>query len=340
MKTIALIISFLLLSLNGKSQFGRIEIETDSSHIELIRNSVYRVWEETYKYQDSVWYSVHFIKDTTKLHREGWRTKAGKHLGVWREYNFEGALMNTRDYEKTTCEINTDLYPYYDLLKKMKSKADSLIISTYSQAFFNNHVRFEFDCIAYDGKWKTYAGDEQPIWIKNYLGSWVEPLKGKPNSFKFRYSVKIGNSAWYKEMIGIDLDSLGRFVPSHDFWNNYGFEQVKTSKRTFQIEKLKAMEIAQGYGLKITDPEKVFAFLEWEKFKKAQFYDGQFRYYITELIDEIKYKEGKDRKGIIYKFNVYSFNPWTGEFIEKKKMKSRKEWSKNSGHRTGLLPDD
>jgi len=65
-----------------------------------------------------------------------------------------------------------------------------------------------------------------------------------------------------------------------------------------------------------------------------------FRYYIIELTSITKYKKGKSRKGIVYRFDVYSFNPWTGEFIEKKRMKSIQEWGKVSGFRTGLLPDN
>ena len=58
---------------------------------------------------------------------------------------------------------------------------------------------------------------------------------------------------------------------------------------------------------------------------------------LTDQIDEIK-KEGRSR--ITYKFNVYSFNPWTGEFLETKKMKQIKEWGKDSGFTSDLLPDE
>ncbi|UZR99759.1 hypothetical protein [Chondrinema litorale] len=41
-----------------------------------------------------------------------------------------------------------------------------------------------------------------------------------------------------------------------------------------------------------------------------------------------------------YKFDVYIFNPWSGEFIEKKKMKSIREWERRSGSATGLILDE
>lgn len=332
--------SLLLTSFSSIGQWSEQTIFTDSSTIQIIRNSVYHIHEETYKNKDSVWYSVDYIKDTTRLNTEGWKTKDEKYLGVWREYDFAGRLMFTWDHDSAKCEVNRSLYPYHDLLEKMKTKADSLIISTYSQEFFDRHVRFDFDCAAYHARWTTYGSGEEKYWAHEYVGSWTEPMKIKPNSFKFRYSVRIGESDWYPEMIGIDLDSVGNYIPSEDLWNNYGFERVESQKKMFQIDKISAMEVAKQHGLNNIDPQHVSEFLRWEKFKKAEFYDGQFRYYISELTDEIKDLNENGRSRIIYKYKVYSFNPWTGDFVESKKMKNIHSWEERSGNWTGLLPDN
>lgn len=326
MKQLIVTLSFLSISLSVYCQFERIEFETDSSNVELIRNSVYRVWEESFKEKDSVFYSVRFINDTTQINTEGWKNKEGKYLGVWKEFNEEGKLMYERDHDDATCKINKSLYPYHDLLEQMKENADSFIITAYSNDFFEYNVRFNFNCTAYDKD--------------GYVGTWIEPLKRKPTKFLFRYQVKLQTSDWYDEMIGIELDEKGNYIPNKGFWNNYGFEKIEGQKRIFQIDKNKAIESAKGQGLRSSNTNEVDEFLTWERFKKAEFYNGQFRYYITELVEKIDYQEGENRKGIVFKFNVYSFNPWTGEFIEKKKMKSIKEWGENSGHSTGLIPDN
>lgn len=165
-------------------------------------------------------------------------------------------------------------------------------------------------------------------------------MKKKPNSFIFRYSVKLWESEQYQEMIGIELDSNGNYVPSEDYYNNYGFEDVKSQKKTFKISKNKAMKLAEQKGLTTTGAIKITAFLDWEKFKTSQFYDGQFRYYIQELTSEIKDTiiDGKSKE--IYKYTIYTFNPWTGEFIEKKKMKNVITLDKHCGFGTGLIPDN
>jgi len=326
MKRIILILFTVLNCFAGFCQFERIQIETDSSEIEIIENSVYRCYEETFKNKDSIWWNVTYIDDPTKLHTEGWKTKSGKYLGIWKEFNRKGDLMYEHDHDKGTCNVNKSLYPHHKLLEQMRKKADDLIISIYSEAFFKNNVRFNFNCFAYDEE--------------GYVGSWMEPLKRKPNKFIFRYQVKLATSDWYDDMIGIELDENGKYIPNEGTFNNYGFEKVDSEEKIFNIDKNKAIEIAKKYGLKHAAITKVHEFLTWEKFKKPELFNGQFRYYITELIDEVKYNKGEDRKGIIFKFNVYSFNPWTGKFIEKKKMKSIEEWGKESGHSTGLLPDD
>lgn len=317
------------------AQYNEIEFETDSSEINIVKNSLYKIYKETYKDKDSVWYSVRFIKDTTRLHTEGWHTKSFKYLGIWEEYDFDGNLKYTRDYDNGTCIVNKELYPFHDLLESMKNKADSLILNTYSKDFYDNHLKFEFDCYAYHGHLIT-LGDET-FWTKDYLGSWTEPIKSKPNSFKFRYEVRLSPNDKESIELGIDLDSLGNYEPSKDdTWNNYGFEDVRGQKKTFLIDTNQAFLIAKQNGLIDNDTSIINKFLIWENFKKRTFFNGQFRYYITEFTGKTEYTEETDRKGVISRYNVYSFNPWTGEFIEVKKMWARREWGENSGHYTGL----
>lgn len=309
------------------SQYSEQKIKTDSSQIKIIRNSVYRIYEETYTNKDSIWYSVYFIKDTTQLNTEGWKRKNGEKFGIWKEYTIDKQLLYTWDHDEGVCEVNKDLYPYHDILEKVKLKCDSLIIAVYSRDFFDRHVKFDFNCYAYR---------------KNkYLGSWTEPLEGKPSSFKFRYKVKLKKSDDGYVELGMDLDSLGNYVPSKDdFWNNYGFEKVDSNKKKFVIEISKAIETAKTHGLNLTDTSKISEFLTWENFKKQTFYNGQFRYYITDFTGSTSYTKGENRKGVINRYDVYIFNPWTGDYIEKKKMKTIDEWEKYSGYSTGLLPDD
>lgn len=87
-------------------------IETDSSTIEIIRNSVYRCYNETYMNKDSIWRNVTFIDDPTRLNTEGWKRKNGDHIGIWSEYDRQGTWLYTIDYNSDTCEYNKSEYPF------------------------------------------------------------------------------------------------------------------------------------------------------------------------------------------------------------------------------------
>lgn len=317
---------FLSTVVNGQQPFEEI-IETDSSSINIIRNSVYRVYTETFKRKDSVWYSVTYIDDTTKLNTEGWQLKNGRRLGIWKEYDREGNLLFTQNHDKHTCVVNPKMFPYHSILEQMKQTADKMIIEAYGRQFMDKHIVFNFDCYAYNK-------DE------DYLGSWTEPMTSKPNSFLLRYEVRLHQSDEDFIELGICLDSNGKYIPSaDDMSNNYGFEQVKTQNRNFTIDKTKAIELAKKVGLTESDKTKINEFLFWESFKKQKYFNGQFRYYITELTEIQEYKVSQNRQGIVYRYTVYVFNPWTGQFVEKKKMKTIKEWEELSGSSTGLIPD-
>lgn len=341
MRNIVLIILVSLsVSANGQPPFEE-DIETDSSNIEIIRNSVYRVYTETFKKSDSVWYNVTYIDDSTQLNTEGWKLKNDRLLGTWKEYNRKGQLMYTWDHDKHTCVVNPKLFPYSGTLEKMKQVADKMIIDAYGKEFMDNHVVFDFDCYAYHKYKGKFDCCKDSMWTDDYLGSWTEPIKSKPNSFLLRYEVRLNPTDEKFIELGICLDDKGNYVPSEDdVWNNYGFELIKPGNKKFILNKSNAITLARSYGLTETDSGKINEFLFWENFRKQEFYNGQFRYYITQLVDKIDYKKSEDRQGIIYKYVVFVFNPWTGEFVEKKKMKSIREWGKMSGHSTGLLPDD
>ena len=247
--------------------------------------------------------------------------------------------MSTWNHTTGLFEVNKVFYPYHALLERMKRKADSLIIETYSKEFYENHVQFDFDCYAYHGYWIT-MGDET-FWTSEYVGNWISPMKRKPNCFKFNYQIRLSKTDQEYIELGMDLDSLGNFEPTlDDKWNNYGFEDVKGQKKTFLLDKVKVNDTAIKFGLNISDTTKTYEYLTWENFEKQLFFDGQYRYYIVEETSKTEYKNGRNRKGIIFRYTVYSFNPWTGEFIEKKKMKSISERGKGHGFSTGLLPDE
>ena len=110
-------------------------------------------------------------------------------------------------------------------------------------------------------------------------------------------------------------------------------------KGSFQLSVEEAIKQAKQFGLTENDTTKAVGILRWESFKKPELINGQFRFYVsikTKTIENIVPNGCSSR---MTKFEVYCFNPWTGKFIEMKKMKSIYSWEKMSGSSTGLIPD-
>lgn len=102
-----------------------------------------------------------------------------------------------------------------------------------------------------------------------------------------------------------------------------------------------SIDKAKQFGLVENDTIKAFTFLSWQfnKDKKLELFNGHFTYNVAINTKTIKHEPKGGRNRIEYKFDVYVFNPWTGQYIEKQKMKSYREWEELSEQTTGLMPD-
>lgn len=79
-------------------------------------------------------------------------------------------------------------------------------------------------------------------------------------------------------------------------------------------------------------------FLQWEGMRQAALYDGHFRFYVPVQTSVVKDLHPTGRSTVIRQFDVYRFDPWTGTFLGKKKMKTVDGWEVRSGSSSGLLP--
>lgn len=249
--------------------------------------------------------------------------------GVTKQFNKAGELEYIQDHDKGTWEVvKFDNYPYYETLVRMKKIVDSLIIATYGQDFFKEFVIWSPEgSVFYDGK---YAG-----------ATWYNYQEWEPKEFLLRYSIKLAEDEIYAEQFEVHLDSTGRIIfPFKSNKDIKGFEKIE-AKNGFILSKQIAIDKAKLLGLIENDTVKAFTFLNWGFNSEQNFeiYNGHFTYNVAINTDIIQHEPTGERNRIEYKFDVYVFNPWTGQFIEKQKMKSYREWGKLSGHTTGLIPD-
>ena len=322
-----LLITFLFLSVDSFSQ-DKIIIHTDSSRIEIDTFRNKRIVEEYIKNKNLVKWT--FFNEKNIIETKGQCDTLERYIGLWYEYDETGGLIRTEDYDNRTWTVhNKKLYTYKSYLDQIKSKADKIVIDAYGIDFFNKHTKWDFgQCAIY---FKGGGG-----------GNWTDPVNEKPISFLIRYDIVTDNGKLYDDMIEFQLNSKGElFFPFELPDDVKGFEKI-SSKSSFKLTEFEAIQKAKNLGLTETDTTKAEAFLFWDFFKNKKLtqFNGQYKFYVIIKSNSIKDIRPQGRSTVIDKFDVYVFNPWTGDFLEKKKMKTIRGWEQNSGSSSGLLPDE
>lgn len=325
------ILIFTLLNLyliQGYSQYESIEFETDSTKIELVRNSLYRIWEESYKLKDSVFYSVRYIKDTTQINLQGWKRKNGQYFGEWSEYKIDGTWLYTIDYSNHNWTYNEEEFKFQALKDSMKAKADEILIHKFGKEFFDNNLEFNFDGHTYIAKWKTY--ETGTFWVHEYLGSWTEPINERPNSYIIAYSIKLGENEFYNDMLAIKLDSTGNLIDEQSKFEINLEKIVIPRKGKFTITREKAIQISRANKLKEANTENYETTLRLGWGNSTE-YPGEFYYEVAQQYGESTIGDCKPNCIVTKFFNIWRYNPWTSELIFKQPMKKITKWSQGCG---------
>jgi hypothetical protein len=305
---------------------GNSKIETDTSFIETRYYKEYNYYNIFNELKNSkIKHYSEFYYDTKTLKEQGVFID-GNSVGLWKEFFKDGSLKREIDYDKGVITFfDKKAFPFLKLQNSYKLNGDSIIKKIYSKEFFDKHVIWSL------GSSYIYNDDES--------GSWTDEFKRKPTKFLLRYNIKLEGKI-YDDLIEFEINSKGQLIPN-EYEEVYGFEQLsENSPKTFQLNQEKAIELAKQKGLQETDSTKAEAFLHWEKSKSNSIYNGMFRFYVLIKTHSIKDIRPGGRSGITDMFDVYVFNPWTSEFIEKKKMKAIRSWEEMSGSSTGLFPDN
>ncbi|UOG77410.1 hypothetical protein MTX78_24000 (plasmid) [Hymenobacter tibetensis] len=314
-----LVFSSLLIQAQNPSS-----TQTDSSTIE---SKIYpggREVKETVTKRDLVYYRF-YRNNTPQVTSTATYNKSGRSIGVSKEYDDDGKLLYSIDHDHGSWNVaNKSAYPFYSVQQQMKRKADELIAATYGREFLKNHV--------------IWSVDGSYIYNQAESGNWSDSFSSKPTKFLFRYDVKLDKTHVYKELIQFELDQTGKFIPN-EFEAVSGFEKLaQVPAQGFNLSYKAAIEATkQKSGIR---NQPLQGFLKWESLKKPSFYNGHFRFYVPIKTGSVENLNPKGRSSVTDQFDVYSFNPWTGAFIEKKKMKAVRSWEENSGSSTGLMPTE
>lgn len=308
-------------------------MQHDTLHInqwtlDRVRGSWIRV-VKTFEKGSDVFLEEHFYAGSTQLESSGTYTISGVPIGVTRQYEKDGTLNYTQDYDKGEWTVyNKDKYPFYDLQNKIKLKADSLVAKMYGQDVLTENLVWNIS--------------ESYIYNSNLSGRWTSGFSTKPTKFVVTYNAKLGNDHIYYNVLRLNFDENGEIRPkSMDPFFDCEEEQ-KTWKGGFKLTYSNALLECKKLGLIESDAIKIQDDLKWENFENASEIFNQFRFYITIKTKVIEEIVPQGRSSSTTKFDRYSFDPLTGNFIEKKKLKVFRYWSgknENVGM-TGMIPDD
>ena len=282
---------------------------------------------KTFQKDKNVVFYEYYYNETTQLESTSTYDTLERPIGITKQYTDKGVLEYTQDYNNGEWIVyDKKNYPFYELQNKMKIKADSLVSKMYGHSFLVNNT--------------VWSVSGSYIYNDNESGNWTDKFQKKPTKFLFRYDVKLDNENKYDDLIVFELDDKGNFLPN-EYEEVFGFENVPDKlKDSFKLKYSDALLKAKSLGLTENDTTKAVGLLRWENFKKRNIINGQFRFYITIRTKTTENLVPNGRSSRSTKYEVYSFNPWTGDFIEKKKMKSIYSWEQMSGSGTGLIPDN
>ena len=316
--------------LTGRELFKADTLYTKSALITRERLSALRLIS-TFPNDRKVQHDEYYYNDTRVLESSISYKLPNKELtGVTRKYNRKGELEYEQDHDRGTwVVVRFENYPYYNTLAKIKSKGDSLIEANYGRDFLTRNV-------VWSPEGSAFYNDE------GAGASWNDYQSWKPTQFLLRYSIRLSMEEIYDEQIEVSFDSTGEVIfPFDKFDDVKGFDSAGIGNG-LNISKNDAIEKAKKNGLVETDSTKAFTFLTWKYNNEAkkELHNGHFVYSVAVVIKAIHSKLPHNRNRIEYKYDVYSFNPWTGVFLRRQKMKAYEEWEAFSGFSTGLMPDE
>ena len=260
-----------------------------------------------------------FYQGTNQLKNISFTDSMINSLGVEKKYSNTGELEWEINHDKGEwLIIKKELYPTQIKLLNLKKAADSVINNIYGPTFLKKNI-----------VWNISHSIAETFWDEN---THKRPLK-----YCYYYDVKLDYKFKNIKAIHITLDSLGNFIPE----KSSGFEKSpKTTEKEFKLTYDDAIKKSKELGLNEFDLQNIKGQLMWETLNESELFNGQFRFYLMVQIEKNESLNPIGRSSAVIRYEVYIFNPWNGDFIAKKNMKSMYSWEKYSGSSTGLIPDN
>ncbi|GAB2842668.1 hypothetical protein GCM10027043_52460 [Ferruginibacter profundus] len=295
-------------------------IQTDSSVIESVcKAGSYKIVEERFKKGNRI-LSTSYFDDTMTIKNISYNDTLGNFIGVQKIFDKKGKLILTIDHDKLNWNADTDVYHNYLLLVRVKARADSVLRIYFGKQFTSTSIRWNIFNSCY------FAGNSSS---PNFDISWTREdySSYKPTVCYIVYDI-VNENEW-RGQLKMLIDTTGniqdgQLTQNGDTLYNEGFKKFTNNEQPFYKLSIKhALEKAKALGLKKGDDLITSTSYEWERDKNSvsPILNGNVRLIISQsgksdfkFVGDIGVRTGYT--------NMWVFDPWSGDFIEKRKIKN------------------
>lgn len=313
MKLLTPIILLFLHSFKSYGQDDKIE-KTDSSIIRTkyfeYLNSI-RVFNELKNKKKTYYKDFYFT--TKKIKEEGTFTN-DEATGLWKYYSTKGKLEKTINY--TTGKKKYFIKPrdaYDNIFINAQARAKAIIIEHFGKSVAERYVRWNPNNSYYYGSY-------------NQSGRWFDVPDFKPIQFLFRYDILLDKEHKYP-VIEFTLDNQGKILNSH---NVLGLTNRNLAHNSF-ITREQAIKTGKTNGLSLKENNTIF-YLKWVKPVNKSVIEGDYEI----IVAEYKSKTTAGNQTTFY-YDAIAINPWTGNFIAKRRLRRFTAVHAYSASSTGFI---
>ena len=295
-------------------------IQTDSSVIKSVcKAGSYKIVEEKFKKDNRIFHTSYY-EDTLTIENSRYTDTLGNFIGVQKIFDKKGKLIVTIDHNRLTWNADTDAYPNYPLLVRVKARADSILRIYFGKEFASTSMRWNIFGSCY------FAGNSRS---PNFGISWTREdyPSYQPTLCHIVYDI-VNENEW-RGQVRMLIDTAGNIQddqltePGYTLYNE-GFRKFKDNEQPFYKLSIKhALIKAETLGLEKGDDIITSTSYKWERDKDpvSCIFNGNVRL----IISQSRKSDFKTLGDVIFLTgytNIWVFDPWSGDFIEKRKIEN------------------
>jgi hypothetical protein len=314
--TSVLLFSFCFLFAQDKTTI----IHTDSSVITSVcKAGSYKIVEERFKKGNRILHTS-YHKDTLTIKNTHYTDALNNFIGVQKIFDKKGKLILQIDHTKLTWYADTDVYPNFPLLDRVKARADSILRMYFGREFAYASMRWNIFSSSY------FAGNSRS---PNFGISWTREDYPSYEPTLCHIVYDIVNENEYRGQVKMLIDTAGNIQggqltePGFILYNE-GFKKFTTNEHPFYKLSIKnALKKAEALGLETSDDIVTTTSYKWERDKDpiSPIFNGNVRLIISQS-KKSDFKLVGDVGVLTGYTNMWVFDPWSGDFIEKRRIKN------------------